>query len=231
MYLQEILRKVFQKGLTKSSNSAPKWRTLKSNQFFSKLKISPLPKIRHVHLVACAKSIRSNWQKGAKLPKAHTGKVWTEAKTFWHKLTFVLSLDEQCRQTQLGARISPKLGHIFPWNSHELGSPRCREEISQKSYGEIHTFGCSARARTRAEGNGHVFDAPWRRQSTPRRLAPRALCRAKQDPVTAPIKPTPALTVHPRSLSTPPERKFTGDRSAHGVPAAARDPTTIDRPP
>jgi hypothetical protein len=59
--------------------------------------------------------------------------------------------------------------------------------------------------------------------------------RAKQDPVPvpapAPIKPTPALTVHPRSLSTPPERKFTGDRSAHGVPAAARDPTTVDRPP
>jgi hypothetical protein len=24
---------------------------------------------------------------------------------------------------------------IFPWNSHELGSPRYREEISQKSYG------------------------------------------------------------------------------------------------
>jgi hypothetical protein len=144
-----------------------------------------------------------------------------------------LSRDEQCRQTQLGARISPKLGHIFPWNSHELGSPRCREEISQKSYGEIRTFGCTTRARTRVERNGHVFDAPWRRQSTPRHSAPRRPCRAKQDPVPAPapIKLTPALTVHPRSLSTPPERKFTGDRSAHGVPAAARDPTTVDRPP
>jgi hypothetical protein len=80
-----------------------------------------------------------------------------------------------------------------------------------------------------------LFDAPWRRQSTPRRSAPRAPRRAKQDPVPVPalvpIKSTPALTVHPSSLSTPPERKFTGDRSAHGVPAAARDPTTIDRHP
>jgi hypothetical protein len=144
-----------------------------------------------------------------------------------------LSQGEQCRQTQLGAHISPKLGHIFLWNSHKLGSPRCREEISQKSYGEIRTFGCSARARTRAEGNGHVFDAPWRRQSTPRRSAPRVPRHTKKDlvPAPAPIKPTLALTVHPRSLSTPPERKFTGDRSAHGVPVAAQDPTTIDRPP
>jgi hypothetical protein len=156
-------------------------------------------------------------------------------------LTPVLSWDEQCRQTHLGARISPKLGHIFPLNSHELGSPRCREDISQQSYGEIRTFGCSARARTQAEGNGRVFDAPWQRQSTPRHSAPRAPRRAKQYPVPvpvpvpvpapAPINPTKALTVHPRSLSTPPERKFIGDRSAHGVPAAARDPTTIDRPP
>jgi hypothetical protein len=152
-----------------------------------------------------------------------------------------LSRDEQCRQTHLGARISPKLGHIFPWNSHELGSPRCREETSPQSYGEIRKFGCSARARTRAEGNGHVFDAPWRRQSTPRHSTPRASRRAKQDPsptptptptpTPAPIKPTEALTVHPRSLSTPLERKFTSDRSTHGVPAAARDPTTVDWPP
>jgi hypothetical protein len=80
-----------------------------------------------------------------------------------------------------------------------------------------------------------MFDAPWQRQSMPRHSAPRAPCCAKQDPAPTPaptpIKPTEALTVHPRSLSTPPERKFTGDRSAHGVPAAARDPTTIDQPP
>jgi hypothetical protein len=144
-----------------------------------------------------------------------------------------LSQDEQCRQTHLGARISPKLGHIFPWNSHELGSPRYREEILQKSYGEIRTFGCSAGARTRVEGNGHVFDALWQRQSTPRHSAPRALPCAKQEPAPTPtpIKSIEALTVHPRSLSTLPERKFIGDRSAHGVPGAARDTTTVDRPP
>jgi hypothetical protein len=49
-------------------------------------------------------------------------------------------------------------------------------------------------------------------------------------PVPTPIKPTPALTVHPLSLSTPPEHKFTGDRSAHGVPAAALAPATMDWP-
>jgi hypothetical protein len=205
-----------------------------SNQIFSKLKISPLPKIRDVHLVAGAKSIWSNWQKGAKLPKAHLWKFWNQSRTVWHCLTPVLSWVEQCRHYWLGAIISPKPDPIFPWNSHELGSPRCRDEISQKSYGEIRTFGCSARDKTRAERNGHVFDAPWQHQSTPRRSAPHAPCHTTPDPVPmpapAPIKPTSALTVCPRSLSTPPERKFTGDRSAHGVAAAARALTTVDRP-
>jgi hypothetical protein len=143
-----------------------------------------------------------------------------------------LSRVEQCRHYWLGATISPKPDPIFPWNSHELGSPRCREEISQKSYGEICTFGCSARDRTRAERNGHMFDAPWQRQSMPLRSTPRALRRATPDPVPtpAPIKPAPALTVRPHSLLTPPERKFTSYRSAHGVPAAARAPATVDRP-
>jgi hypothetical protein len=50
-------------------------------------------------------------------------------------------------------------------------------------------------------------------------------------PAPVPIKPTEASIVCPRSLSTSPERKFTGDRSARGVPAATRDPTTVDRPP
>jgi hypothetical protein len=34
----------------------------------------------------------------------------------------------------------------------------------------------------------------------------------------------------PRSLSTSPERQFTGDCSAHGVPTATREPTTVDQP-
>jgi hypothetical protein len=66
-----------------------------------------------------------------------------------------------------------------------------------------------------------VFDASWQCQSTPQRSAPRTPGRAKQDPAPAPIKLTEALTVHPRSLSTSLERKFTGDRSVHDVPAAA----------
>jgi hypothetical protein len=63
----------------------------------------------------------------------------------------------------------------------------------------------------------------------PARAAPR---HATLDPAPtpAPIKPTPALTVHLRSLSAPPKRKFTGVRSAHGVPAVARAPTTMERP-
>jgi hypothetical protein len=63
---------------------------------------------------------------------------------------------------------------------------------------------------------------------SPVRTVPR---QARPVPTPAPIKPTEASTVRPRSLSTSPERKITGNRSAHGVPAAAREPTTVDRPP
>ena len=49
-------------------------------------------------------------------------------------------------------------------------------------------------------------------------------------PAPAPIKPTEASTVRPRSLSTSPERQITGVCSVHGVPAAIREPTAIDRP-
>jgi hypothetical protein len=57
-----------------------------------------------------------------------------------------------------------------------------------------------------------------------------APCQAEPVPPPAPIKPTKASTVRPRSLSTSPERKITGDCSAHGVPVATREPTTVDRP-
>jgi hypothetical protein len=43
-------------------------------------------------------------------------------------------------------------------------------------------------------------------------------------------KPTEASTVRPCSLSTSSEHKFIGDCSAHGVPAAARDPATLAIP-
>jgi hypothetical protein len=59
-----------------------------------------------------------------------------------------------------------------------------------------------------------------------------ALRRAKPVPLLAlvPIKPAKASTVCPRSLSTSPERKITGVCPTHVVPAAARAPTTVDRP-
>jgi hypothetical protein len=149
---------------------------------------------------------------------------------------------EQCRQKQIGARISPKQGHIFPWNSHELGSPRCREEISQKSYGEIRTFGCSARARTRAEGNGHVFDAPWRRQSTPRRSAPprvspcqarpRARARARAYKADPDLDRTPPLALNPAGAKV--HRRSLYARRASGRPRPNdHRPATlvIPRPP
>jgi hypothetical protein len=88
----------------------------------------------------------------------------------------------QCRQTRLGAPISSKLGEIFPWNSHELASSRCQEEILHKTFGEIRTFGSSADARTWADEHGHMFDAPWQHQSTPPALGPRTQLRAVSTP-------------------------------------------------
>jgi hypothetical protein len=98
----------------------------------------------------------------------------------WFGIHFVVG--EQCRQTRLGATISSKLGQIFPWNSHELASSRCHEEILHKTFGEIRMFGSSAGARTRADEHVHVFDAPWQRQSTPLALGPRAQPRVVSTP-------------------------------------------------
>jgi hypothetical protein len=78
-----------------------------------------------------------------------------------------------------------------------------------------------------------VFDAPWHRQSMPRCSALRTMPRQAKPvppPTPVPIKPTEASTVLPRSLSTSPERQFIDVCSAHGVPAVAREPTTVDRP-
>jgi hypothetical protein len=47
-----------------------------------------------------------------------------------------------------------------------------------KTFGEIRTVVTSAGARTWADEHDHVFDAPWRRQSTPSVLSPRAQPRA-----------------------------------------------------
>jgi hypothetical protein len=128
------------------------------------------------------------------------------------------------RQPRFGVRISPKLGHIFHWNSHTRDSPRCQEEVyagflprfarlrSQQAFeqGQKHTSTCSTRpdlARARP--------APDPACPAPRQAKPVPL------PAPTPIKPAKASTVRPRSLSTSPERKITGICPAHGVPAAA----------
>jgi hypothetical protein len=60
----------------------------------------------------------------------------------------------------------------------------------------------------------------------PRRAKPRP-CPL---PAPAPIKPAKASAVRPRALSTSPEHEIAGVCPANGVPAAARAPTTVDRP-
>jgi hypothetical protein len=75
----------------------------------------------------------------------------------------------------------------------------------------------------------------WRALNSPEhveRSNPRAPCRAKPRPCSlpAPIKLAKGSAVRPRALSTSLEHEITGVCLAHGVPAAARAPTTIDRP-
>ena len=102
----------------------------------------------------------------------------------WFDISFVAG--EQCRHTTLGARISCKLGQIFHGNLHKLASPRCQEEILHKTFGEIRTLWSSAGARTRADEHDHVFDAPWRRQSTPSALCTHVQPRAIPIPRSRP---------------------------------------------
>jgi hypothetical protein len=137
------------------------------------------------------------------------------------------------RQPRIGVHKSPYLGHICHWNSHTRDSPRCQEEVcarflprfarlrSQQAFeqGQKHTSTCSthpdlARARPAPD--------PARPASRQAELVPL--------PAPAPIKPAEASTVRPRSLSTSPERKITCVCPAPGVLAAARAPTTVDRP-
>jgi hypothetical protein len=134
-------------------------------------------------------------------------------------------------QPRFGIRISPELGRIFHWNSHIRDSHRCQEEVCARlmarfarlrslqtfEQGQKQTPTCSTRP-------GIATARPGAR---PRMLAPR---QAKPVPAPAPIKPAKASTVRPRSLSTSPELQITGVCSAQGVPAATREPTTIDRP-
>jgi hypothetical protein len=137
------------------------------------------------------------------------------------------------RQPRFGVRKSPYLGHIYHWNSHTRDSPRCQEEVctgflprfarlrSQQAFeqGQKHTSTCSTRPELARAHPALDPACPASRQAEPMSL-----------PAPAPIKPAKASTVRPRSLSTSPERKITGVCPTHGVPAAARAPTTVDRP-
>jgi hypothetical protein len=129
---------------------------------------------RQNHLDQIAKSGHITQGTSLKILKSNQGRLT------WFDISFVAG--EQCRQTRLGAHISCKLGQIFHWNLHKLASPRCQEEILHKTFGEIRTFWSCAGARTRADEHNHVFDAPWRRQSTPSVLCPRAQPRALPTP-------------------------------------------------
>jgi hypothetical protein len=88
-------------------------------------------------------------------------------------------------------------------------------------------FGCSAGARTRAETNGHVFDALWARQRTP---DARPACPAsRQSPADAMARARAYKA--PRDLDrTPPHAlDLTGAQihrclPVHGVSATARSP-------
>ena len=129
---------------------------------------------RQNHLDQITKSVQTTQGTPLKILKPNQGHLT--------RFGILFITGEQCRQTRLGAPISSKLGQIFPWNLHELASPRCQEEILHKTFGEIRTFVISAGARTWADEHGHMFDAPWRRQSTPSALSPRVQPRAMPTP-------------------------------------------------
>jgi hypothetical protein len=129
------------------------------------------------------------------------------------------------RQPRFGVRISPYLGHICHWNSHTRDSPRCQEEVCA---GFLPRFARLRSQQAFEQGQKHTSTCSTRPELARARPAPDTARQA--EPMPAPIKPAKASTVRPRSLSTLPERKITGVCPAHSVPAAARAPTTVDRP-
>jgi hypothetical protein len=91
----------------------------------------------------------------------------------------------------------------------------------RRIFAKIHTFSISASFWTRAEEHLHVFDAPWTRQSTPS-ARPHAPSRARAIACARAYKASQGFNrVSPRAPGVCP---------AHGVPAAARAPTTVDWP-
>jgi hypothetical protein len=136
-------------------------------------------------------------------------------------------------QARFGVRISSDLGLIFPWNSHTRDSHRCQEEVcagflprfarlrSQQAFEhrQMNTSTCSMRS-ARAKARPRLTSrAPRRTKAQPAPL-----------PAPTPIKPPGTSTVLLRAHSTSPEPETTGVCPVHGVPAATRAPTTVDRP-
>jgi hypothetical protein len=137
------------------------------------------------------------------------------------------------RQPRFGVHKSPYLGHICHWNSHTRDNPRCQEEVcagflprfaglrSSEAFeqGQKNTSTCSTRPEL---ARAHPALDPAR--PTSRQVEPVPL------PAPAPIKPAKASAVRPTALSTSPEHEIAEVCPAHGVPAAARAPATVDRP-
>jgi hypothetical protein len=135
------------------------------------------------------------------------------------------------RQHRFGVRKSPYLGHIFHWNSHTRDSPRCQEEVYA---GFLRRFACLRYQQDFEHGQKNTSTCSTRPELARARPAPDparlASRQAKPVPLPTPINPTKASAVRPRALSTSPEHEIAGVCPAHGVPAAAQAPTTVDRP-
>jgi hypothetical protein len=137
------------------------------------------------------------------------------------------------RQSRIGVRKSPYLGHICHWNSHTRDSPRCQEEVCA---GFLPRFACLRSQQAFEQGQKNTSTCLTRPELARACPAPDparpVLRQAEPVPLPAPalIKPAKASVVCPRALSTSPEHEIAGVCPAHGVPAAARAPATVDRP-
>jgi hypothetical protein len=137
------------------------------------------------------------------------------------------------RQARFGVRISYDLGLISPWNLHTRDSHRCQEEVCAGFCQDSHVCDlnkCLNKGRRTPPRVRRALTLP----EHARRLNPRAPRRAEPRPcplpAPAPIKLAEASVVRPRALSTSPEHKIVGVCPAHGLPAAARSPATVDLP-
>jgi hypothetical protein len=89
-------------------------------------------------------------------------------------------------------------------------------------HGKIRTLAIYAAVWTRAETNLHVFEAPWHRQSTPRRPTPRAPRHAKPSPCPRP-RPRRAYKASRGFNRTPPlALNLTGAPDHRRLPYARR---------